>query len=180
MRSRYIILLGILSILFILDVAFGQKQSDPHIITVTKKIDVEKLNDTVEKLNTTVNTLNTTVEKLETTVGGLKTTVTTLEERTGIMLNLQYIILAGILGGPFLTIFVYRRFNKGKENVDTVDPALQELLRSLTEKLDGLVEKLDVPPLEEVPSRRLSTPRRSQDELMGVLKTDDYSGIKKV
>ena len=104
------ILHGILCVLFIA-AAFGQEPSDPNIITVTEKIDLRELNTTVKELNTTVKELNTTVKELNKTVGELKTTVTKLEERTGIMLNLQYIILAGIFG-PLL----YSIYQRSKNN----------------------------------------------------------------
>ena len=172
------ILLQVFCILFIIASAFGQEESDSHVITVTQKIDVAKLNTTVGNLDTTVKALNTTVGELKTTVKELKTSVTKLEERTGIMLNLLYIILAGILGSPLVTILIYRRFNKEKESVDTgnrtisnekedVDtgnPILHELLKELLVKLDTL-------PLEEVPSRRSSTRSSSADEPI------DYLGV---
>jgi regulator of replication initiation timing len=97
------ILHGILCVLFIA-AAFGQEPSDPNIITVTEKIDLREL-------NTTVGELNKTVGELSKTVGELKTTVTKLEERTGIMLNLQYIILAGIFGPLLYSIYQSNKNN---------------------------------------------------------------------
>ena len=45
------ILLGILCIIFVA-AAFGQEPSDPNVVTVTKKIDLAKLDDTsVARLN---------------------------------------------------------------------------------------------------------------------------------
>ena len=104
------ILHGILCVLFIA-AAFGQEPSDPNIITVTEKIDLRELNTTVGELNTTVGELNKTVGELNKTVGELKTTVTKLEERTGIMLNLQYIILAGIFGPLLYSIYQSNKNN---------------------------------------------------------------------
>ena len=47
------------------------------------------------------------------------------------MLNLQYIILAGILGGPVVTILFYRRSGKDNEGANTVD-RLTEQITNLT------------------------------------------------
>ena len=104
------ILHGIFFVFFVA-VAFGQEPSDPNIITVTEKIDLRELNTTVKELNTTVGELNKTVGELNKTVGELKTTVTKLEERTGIMLNLQYIILAGIFGPLLYSIYQSNKNN---------------------------------------------------------------------
>ena len=118
MRNGRVILLGILCVLFVA-AAFGQDQSDPNIITVTEKIDMRELNATVKQLNITVGELNTTVGKLDKTVGELKTTVTKLEERTGIMLNLQYIILAGIFGPLLYSIYQRSKNNARGEATST-------------------------------------------------------------
>lgn len=111
MLNGRVVLFGIFCILFVA-AAFGQDSSDTNIITVTKKIDVAKLDENVEKLNENVKTLTDTLEKLNKnvdkltiTVGNLEKTVTKLEERTGIMLNLQYIILAGIFGPLLYSIY---------------------------------------------------------------------------
>lgn len=111
MLNGRVVLLGILCVLFV-TAAFGQDSSDPNIIPVTKQIDVAKLDENVEELNRNVKTLtdtlgklNENVETLTKTVGGLEKTVTKLEERTGIMLNLQYIILAGIFGPLLYSIY---------------------------------------------------------------------------
>ena len=167
------ILLQVFCVFFVVASAFGQEESDSHVITVTQKIDVAKLNTTVENLDTTVKTLNTTVGELKTTVGELKTSVTKLEERTGIMLNLQYIILAGILGSPLATIFIYRRFNNKKESMETADSTLHELLKEL-------VMKLDVPRPEEAPNRRSSRTFSNRDQLIDDLKSDDYTTMDKI
>lgn len=118
MLNGQVVLFGILCVLFV-TTAFGQDPSDPNIITVTKQIDVAKLDQNVEELNRNVKTLtdtlgklNANVETLTETVGKLEKTVTKLEERTSIMLNLQYIILAGIFG-PLL----YSIYQRNKNNV---------------------------------------------------------------
>ena len=167
------LLFQVFCILFVVASAFGQEESDSHVITVSQKIDVAKLNTTVGNLDTTVKALNTTVGELKTTVGELKASVTKLEERTGIMLNLLYIILAGILGSPLVTILIYKRFNKEKESVDTGNPTLHELLKELLVKLDG-------PSLEEVPSRRSSTGSPSGNEPIDYLGPDYHSTGKTV
>ena len=117
MLNGRVILFGIFCVLFVA-AAFGQEQSDPNIITVTKKIDVAKLDENVEELNRNVKNLANTLEKLndnvETltkTVGSLEKTVTKLEERTSIMLNLQYIILAGIFGPLLYSIYQNNKKN---------------------------------------------------------------------
>ncbi len=138
MRSRQVMLLGILCVLFFVAAASGQEQSDSHIITVTKKIDVAKLNENVENLTKTVEGLTKTVEKLNetvgtlnTTVGGLEKTVARIDERTDNMRTLQFVILAAILGGPLVTILVSRRFSKDNEGANTVD-RLTEQITNLT------------------------------------------------
>ena len=131
-------LLGILCITFVA-AAFGQDQSDPNVITVTEKIDLGKLNTTVGKLNTTVETLNTTVGELSKTVGELEKTVTRLDERTKRISNLQFVILAAILGGPVVTILFYRR--KDSEGTNTVD-RLTEQITKLTSAQAEQITKL--------------------------------------
>ena len=126
MRNRLSILLGILCVLFVVAAAFGQDQSDPNIITVTKQIDVAKLNENVENLTKTVETLTKTVEKLDTTVGTLnttvgelKTTVARIDERTQEIAKLQYVILASIIA-PLIVAIMYYVFTQkilNKKNV---------------------------------------------------------------
>ena len=126
------VLFGILCVLFVA-AAFGQDQSDSHIITVTKKIDVAKLDENVEELNRNVKALTDTLEKLNknvetltTTVGSLEKTVTKLEERTGIMLNLQYIILAGIFGPLLYSIYQNNKNNaRGKATSTQATQAIE-------------------------------------------------------
>lgn len=115
---------GILCVLFVVAATFGQEQSDSHIITVTKEIDVAKLNENVEDLTKTVKDLTKTVEKLDTTVETLNTTVGELEktvaridERTKGISNWQYVILAGIFGPLLLS--VYDRIKQNSENKTT-------------------------------------------------------------
>ena len=64
MLNGWTITSGILCVLFVAAATFGQEQSDSHIITVTKEIDVAKLNENVEDLTKTVKDLTKTVEKL--------------------------------------------------------------------------------------------------------------------
>lgn len=126
MLNRQVVLFKILCVFFV-TAAFGQDPSDPNIITVTKQIDVAKLDANVQELNRNVKTLSDTVGKLsenvETltkTVGSLEKTVTKLEERTGIMLNLQYIILAGIFG-PLLYSIYQNNKNKTRGQAASVN-----------------------------------------------------------
>lgn len=126
MLNRRAILLGILCITFVA-AAFGQDQSDPNVITVPEKIDLGKLNTTVEKLNTTVGELSETVGELSKTVGELEKTVTRLDERTKRISNLQFVILAAILGGPVVTILFYRR--KDSEGANTVDRFTEQITK---------------------------------------------------
>ena len=123
MLNGWVILLGIFCVLFV-TAAFGQEPSDSHIITVTEKIDVAKLNENVENLTKTVKDLTKTVEKLDTTVetlnttvGELKTTVARIDERTKGISNWQYVILAGIFGPLLLS--VYDRIKQNSENKTT-------------------------------------------------------------
>lgn len=67
-------LFGILCVLFV-TAAFGQDPSDPNIITVTKQIDVAKLDENVEELNRNVKTLTDTLGKLNENVETLTKTV---------------------------------------------------------------------------------------------------------
>ena len=126
MLNGRVVLFGILCVLFVA-AAFGQEQSDPNIITVTKKIDLAKFDENVQELNRNVKTLSDTlgklnenVETLTKTVGSLEKTVTKFEERTGIMLNLQYIILAGIFG-PLLYSIYQNKKNKTRGEATSVN-----------------------------------------------------------
>ena len=120
------ICLGVLWILFVA-AAFGQDQSDPNIITVTKKIDVAKLNENVEDLNENVATLSKTIDELSKNVKTLNDTVTRLDERTKWISTLQFVILGAILGGPVVTIFFYRRFGKDSEGTNTLDRLVEQI-----------------------------------------------------
>ena len=82
MRNRRAILIGILCILSVVSAAYGQDPSDSGVITVTKKIDVAKLNENVEDLNENVENLGKTINELSTNVKTLNDTVTRLDERT--------------------------------------------------------------------------------------------------
>ena len=131
MLNGRVILFGILCVLFVSAATFGQDQSDSHIITVTKEIDVAKLNENVENLTKTVADLTKTVEKLDTTVGTLnttvgelKTTVARIDERTKGISNWQYVILAGIFGPLLLS--VYDRIKQNNQNKTTSTNTAQE------------------------------------------------------
>jgi uncharacterized phage infection (PIP) family protein YhgE len=131
MLNYRVICLVVLCVLFVA-AAYGQDQSDPNIITVVKKIDVAKLNENVEDLNENVATLTQTISKLGDNVETLNDTVTRLDERTKWIGNLQYVILAAVLGGQLLgTILVYRRFSKDNEGAKTVD-RLADQITNLT------------------------------------------------
>ena len=118
MLNGRVILLGGLCVLFIIAAAFGQDQSDPNIITVTKKIDVAKLNEnmenltkSVEALTKTVEKLGTTVETLNTTVGELKITVARIDERTQGIAKTQNWILGSIII-PLVVAIIYYIFTQ--------------------------------------------------------------------
>ena len=130
------IYLGVLWILFIAAV-FGQQPPDSQVITVPGKIDLGKLNTTVGTLDTTVGKLDTTVGELSKTVGELKTTVTRLDERTKWISNLQFVILAAILGGPVVTIFFYRRFGKNNEDVNMVDRLTEQITKLISAQAEN-------------------------------------------
>ena len=129
------IYLGVLWILFIA-AAFGQQPPDSQVITVTG-IDLGKLNTTVGTLDTTVGKLDTTVGELSKTVGELKTTVTRLDERTKWISNLQFVILAAILGGPVVTIFFYRRFGKDNEDDHMADRLTEQITKLISAQAEN-------------------------------------------
>lgn len=124
MLNRQIMLLGIFCVLFS-SVVFGQEQSDSHIVTVTKKIDIVELSENVEKLSTSVGTFNTTVRTLNKTIADLNKTVADLsgkfqrlDERTSMIVNLLYIIIAGVFI-PLLARLVqpfWRKKDSNSEN----------------------------------------------------------------
>ena len=130
MRNRRAILIRILCVLSVVSAAYGQDPSDSSVITVTKKIDVAKLNENVEDLNknvenlgktinalsANVKTLNETVTRLDERTKGigdlsanvktLNETVTRLDERTKGIANWQYVIL-GVIGTIFASMVVF-------------------------------------------------------------------------
>ena len=148
MRNRRVILIGILCVLSIVSAAYGQDTSDSGVITVTKKIDVAKLNENVEDLNknvenlektinvlsANVKTLNETVTRLDERTKGigelsvnvktLNETITRLDERTKGIANWQYVIL-GVIGTIFASMVVffltqgYAYFRKTNSKSDT-------------------------------------------------------------
>ena len=104
------ILLGITCVLFVVTSAFGQEQSDSHIIIVEKKIDVAELDEKMDDLDQnqqdltqTLKNLDNSISNLNTNVEYLNVTVARLDERTQGIFNLQYIILGGI-GTIFATL----------------------------------------------------------------------------
>ena len=161
------ILLGILCIIFVA-AAFGQEPSDPNVITVTEKIDLRELNSTVKELNSTVRELSKTVGELSKTVGELKTTVAKLDERTGIMLNLQYIILAGIFG-PLLYSIYQSNKNKTRGEVTSVNKS-EAAATNTTQVNEG-----EVAPTPTLPSGLPD----DKEELKELLKSYSYSTKEK-
>ena len=106
MRNRRVILIGILCVLSVVSAAYGQDPSDSGVITVTKKIDVAKLNENVENLNKNVENLGKTIGDLSANVKTLNETVTRLDERTKGIANWQYVIL-GVIGTIFASMVVF-------------------------------------------------------------------------
>ena len=136
MLNGRVILLGVLCVLFVAAVAFGQEPSDPNIITVTEKIDVAKLNEnmenltkSVEALTKTVEKLGTTVETLNTTVGELKITVARIDERTQGIAKTQNWILGSIIAPLVVAILYYiftRKMNRESKSDTASTQTVQE------------------------------------------------------
>ena len=116
------ILIVVLCALFVVIDAFGQDQSDSHIITVTKKIDLGKLNENVEDLNKNVKSLTETINKLNDTVDKLTVTTARLDERTKTNSNLLYILIAGVFGIPL----VQRGWSRWMKRNDKDEGYIQE------------------------------------------------------
>ena len=159
MRNRRAILIGILCVLSVVSAAYGQDPSDSGVITVTKKIDVAKLNENVEDLNKNVENLGKTIDELSTNVQTLNDTVTRLDERTkGIgelsasvqtlndtvtrldertkgIANWQYVIL-GVIGTIFASMVVffltqgYSYLRKTNSKSDTVPTQTSQVNQS--------------------------------------------------
>lgn len=172
LTGRRTIPLGILCVLFVA-AAFGQEPSDSHIITVTKEIDVAKLNEnvenltkTVEGLTKTVEKLDTTVETLNTTVGELKTTVARIDERTKGISTWQYVILAGIFGPLLLS--VYDRIKQNSEHKTTPAQVGQSATNPVQTSQDNESETTLTPTL---PSRLPD----GKEELKEYLKSDSHA-----
>ncbi len=98
------ILLGVLCVLFV-TAAFGQDPSDPNIITVTERINIANLNnsvkelsDAVKKLTEITEKLSGNMEKLTESVNSLNTRVAVLEERTQGTAKTVHVILASFIG----------------------------------------------------------------------------------
>ncbi len=177
MLNGWAIPLGVLCVLFVA-AAFGQEPSDSHIITVTKEIDVAKLNENVEDLTKTVKDLTKTVEKLDTTVetlntavGELKTTVARIDERTKGISTWQYVILAGIFGPLLLS--VYDRIRQNSESKTTSTQVDQSATTPVQTSQDNESEPASIPTL----SSRLPD---GKEELKDLLKSDSYATKAKV
>ena len=124
MLNRRAILFGILCVLFAASPVFAQEESDSHIITVTKKIDVAELDEKVDDLDQsrqdltqTLKNLNNSINNLNTNVEYLNVTVARLDERTSGMSKLQYVIIAGIFAPLLLSL--YDRFKNNSEGTST-------------------------------------------------------------
>ena len=124
MLNRRAILFGILCVLFAASPAFAQEESDSHIITVTKKIDVAELDEKVDNLDQSRQDLTQTLKNLDNSISNLNTNVeylnvmvARLDERTNGMSKWQYIIIAGIFGPLLLSL--YDRTKKNSENTST-------------------------------------------------------------
>ena len=115
MLNRRDIFIGILCILLVIPVVFGQEQSDSQdigrrdIAELNKNVkdlneNVETLNSTTDDLNENVKTLNSTtddlnenVETLNVTTGGMNEKITRIELETGFVIILLTIILGAII-----------------------------------------------------------------------------------
>ena len=189
MLNGRVILLGILCVLFV-DAAFGQEPSDSHIITVTKEIDVAKLNENVEDLTKTVKDLTKTVEKLDTTVetlnttvGELKETVARIDERTKGISNWQYVILAGIFGPLLLS--VYDRIKQNSESKTTSIQAGQSETTPVQTSQDNKSETTSTNSTQTSERERVPTPTSASkfpdgEELKEYLKSDSHATKAKV
>ncbi len=170
------ILPGILCVIFVA-AAFGQEPSDSHIITVTKEIDVAKLNENVEDLTKTVKDLTKTIENLDTTVGTLnttvgelKTTVARIDERTKGISNWQYVILAGIFGPLLLSI--YDRIKQNSENKTTSTQVGQSETTPVQVSQNN--------ESETAPTQTLPPEFPDGEELKDLLKSDSHATKAKV
>lgn len=181
-------LIGILYALFVLyatSTALGQSQSAndsliekiyqsetrvrDHIDTKT-----ESINTQISDINTKIGTINTNVAVNTTHIGNMQTDIDDLKGTvTWIWRGVIGIFVTLILSvvGYILKSIWQSRTNK--DSVETMDPTLQELLKQL-------LERLDTPRPEEVPSRRSPITFLSEDELRDILKSDDYTKTRKV
>ena len=133
------ILLGVLCVLFV-TAAFGQEQSDPNIITVTERINIANLNnsvkelgDAVKKLTEITEKLSGNMEKLTESVNSLNTRVAVLEERTQGTAKTVHVILASFIGPLVVAILAAiiihlitrNRNNEGRAAATNTTPANQ-------------------------------------------------------
>ncbi len=179
MLNRQIILFGIFFVFFVTVVSFGQQPDLPVLIELSGN--VGKLSGSVEGLSKTVENLNRTVGDLDKTVEDLNKTVERIDERTKGTAKTVHVILASIIAPIVVAVLIFLGqwlINKNNENKSTsnyTEDPTYELLKEL-------VEKLDVPRLEDVPSRRPSTKRKflSGDEPINDLKSDEYDTMENV
>lgn len=179
MLNRRTILLGIFCVFFLTVVSFGQQPDLPVLIELSGN--VGKLSGSVEGLSKTVENLNRTVEDLDKTVGDLNETVERIDERTKGTAKTVHVILASIIAPIVVAVLIFlgqwliNKNNESKATSNHTQDPTYELLKEL-------VEKLDVPRLEDVPSRRPLTKRRflSGDEPINDLKSDEYDTMENV
>ena len=183
MLNGRVILFGILCVLFVA-AAFGQDQSDSHIITVTKKIDVAKLNENVEELNRNVKTLTDTLGKLNenvatltTTVGDLEKTVARIDERTKGILGWQYAIF-GVMGAIFASMVVFfltQRVSRKNEGETTSTSTAQANESEAASTNPAQVDEGETSPTP------ISSPKLPDGEkLKEYLKSDSFATREKV
>ena len=115
MLNRRTMLLIFLCTLFVLASAFGQEESDSHIIRVIKEIDVAELDEKVDNLDQSRQNLTQTLKNLDNSISSLNTnveylnvTVARLDERTtGIVDWLHAIFgMVGAILASILSVFV--------------------------------------------------------------------------
>ena len=193
MLNGQTILLQVFCILFVVASAFGQEESDSHIITVTKKIDVEKLNENVEDLNDSVKTLTETISRLDktvgdlsTTVGDLKVTVARIDERTDGISKWQYVILAGIFGPLLLSVYDrYKKSNEGKTTSTNTAQANPSVGTTHQVPQAGSSEATPIQTTEggenkDASTKVLQTDFSSRDKLTRYLKSEQHTTRRKV
>ena len=129
LTGRGTIPLGILCVLFVTSTVLGQERSNSQIVTVTEKIDLVELNNSVktlnrnvEKLTENMEKLTENVEKLTESVNSLTTRVAVLEERTQGTAKTVHVILASFIGplvvailaAIIISLIIRNRHNEGR------------------------------------------------------------------